>query len=911
MMVWYRMSTQEVLDHFKINRNVGILGDDLPGLQFRFGKNILNEVKRKSFFSVFLRQFLSPLIYLLMIAAGISVWIGDVKDGLVITVVVILNSVIGAIQEGRAEQSLLSLRKMTKIKARVLRDGVESEIDSGELVPGDLFFVSAGDGVPTDARLMEATSLFVAEAALTGESLPIGKTSDTMRYAENGNSADNAVPLADRQNMIFAGTFITSGRGVAIAVSTGLQNEIGKIAQLASSVVQQKTKLEARIHQFGKYLTVAGLVLFLSVVLLGMLRGIPFSGIFMIAVSQMVSLVPEGLPVALTIALSVGVQRMSRRKTVVRRLSAVESLGSTTVICTDKTGTLTKNEMTVVRIYFPSTHRHLELTGVGYSSAGEFVLQDRKIPIDTDEMGTDPEFLDLIHASVGCNDAALRPVDQDHHRFSILGDPTEAALLIMAEKARISVDQVRSNFPRISEIPFDSVAKLMATQHDSDGGKVIFIKGAPEALLPFSKLTPIDRRNVLEAAERMTESALRVLAIGMVEDESVDLSAGYGALMGQVRLIALIGQLDPPRSEVLQSVNECIQAGIRPMMITGDHRKTALAIGRQLGIATESDSGMDGHELDQMNDQELALRITRTNVFARVTPSHKLRIVKALQSAGQVVAMTGDGVNDAPALVQADVGVAMGITGTEVAKEASKIVIVDDNFSTIVAAVEEGRLVYQNIKKLILFLFVTSIDEVLILFLALLAGFPPPLAAVQILWINLVSEGALTINLIMEPAEGNEMNRPPIPLDEPLLDSSLLKRIPLMVITSVFSTFGWFYWRTQAGISPEVVQAETFTVLVVSQWFNALNCRSAESSVFSRKSLRNPWLWGGLLVANALHFLVIFWKPLSSFFHTVPISLTSFFMIGLVASLVLWVEELRKWWLKQKKHPSGCLIKRF
>ncbi len=903
---WYDLTADEAIDNLKSDRKNGLTHSEAQTRLKKYGLNELARSSGRSILSLFCHQFLSPLIYLLIVASGIAFTIGDKKDAIVILIVVVLNAVIGAIQEGRAEQSLNSLRKYAKLKVRVVRDGFASEIEASQLVPGDIFSVTAGDGVPTDARLLEVSSLAVAEAALTGESVPVFKNTSVL---------SGVIPLADRSNMIYAGTYITGGRCVAIAVASGMQNEIGKIADLTTATVQPKTQLEVRIQQFGKYIVYVALALFFAVIGIGLVRGIEFSEIFMIAVSQMVSLVPEGLPVALTVALAVGVQRMARRKTVVRRLSAVEALGSTTIICTDKTGTLTRNEMTVVSVYVPSFENSLDVTGVGYNLDGgfyHFLTKNQLISVD---IQANASLNQCIEAVVCCNDSHVDiVVDADHKQVKVMGDPTEIALLVMAEKAGFSVQSIKERSPRISEIPFDSVSKMMATENIVNGQSCIYIKGAPEALLPLCYASyrsseiveEFDLSKVKFMAHQMANSALRVLAVGMIPDAHIDTKTGFAEYHGRVLFLGLIGEMDPPREEVAVAVQACLSAGIRPVMVTGDHKATGVAVAKALGIAKGDFQAIDGHELDLLSNDELANRIDDISVFARVHPSQKLKIVQAYQRKGHVVAMTGDGVNDAPALVQANVGVAMGITGTEVAKDASKIIITDDNFSTIIVAIAEGRLVYQNIKKLILFLFVTSIDEVLILFLALIAGYPPPFAAVQILWLNLVSEGALTINLIMEPAEGDEMKRMPIPVNEALLDHGLLMRMPLMVIASVVSSFGWYVVRSGSGVSADVVQTETFTVLVVSQWFNVLNCRSATRSVFSVSILQNRWLIGGLVLANILHALVIYWKPLSNFFHTTPIALEQFFIIGVVASLVLWVEEIRKYFYRKKYIKDIC-----
>jgi Ca2+-transporting ATPase len=888
--LWHALKSDDVITELKTNATHGLSQDEAKVRLKRFGSNSLPETKVRSFSSIFFHQFLSPLIYLLLLATIIAYSLGELRDAVLILVVVLMNAIIGTFQEGRAEQSIEALRRLSKLMARVLRDGKEHLIEAIEVVPGDILILNAGDAVPADARLLYVSSVSVAEAALTGESLPSVKTiiplpSDTH--------------LADRQNMIFAGTYISEGRGIAVVTATGLKNEIGKIAKLAATTTQPITQLEVRIHQFGKYLIQAAVIIFFITIGFGIWRGFAFADIFMIAISQMVSLVPEGLPVAITIALAIGVQRMARRGTIIRRLSAVENLGSITVICTDKTGTLTRNEMTVTSIYLPFKKKEIIVKGAGYDPVGDF--ESNGSPLNLSKEKT---LQKLLEACILCNDAQLLAPDSSEKRWRILGDPTEGALLTLSAKSGVDIKNVRKQFDRKAELAFDSDCKMMATQHEVFGRDLIYIKGAPENLLELCHfvydeghievLDEVLRNEVQAVSKKFAESALRLLAVGFINDAFIDSTKKFTAFKDKVILLGLIGELDPPRDEVASSVRECKGAGIRPVMITGDHKATGLAIARTLGISYANDLAVDGKELDQLTDEDLLEKIDRISVFARVRPEQKLRIVKAYQTKGDVVAMTGDGVNDAPALVRANVGIAMGITGTEVAKEAAKMVITDDNFSTILAAIAEGRLVYQNIKKLILFLIVTSIDEVLVLFLALTLGYPLPLAAVQILWINLVTEGALTINLIMEPSEGDEMKRQPVPSSQPLLDKELLSRLPVMVLASVISTFGWFIYRTSSGASLRLVQTETFTVLAVCQWFNVLNCRSSTHSVFSLTILKNPWLLGGLTLGISLHAAVIYWSPLSQFFHTVPIKTPQFVGIGIAASLVLWSEELRK-----------------
>lgn len=891
---WHHLSAADVLSRWRSLPAEGLAPDEAARRLAEHGLNTLPEAEHRSLWRVLLRQFASPLIYILFVAAVIAFAMDHRGDSIVILVVVVVNAVIGTFQEGRAERSMEALRHLSALKVRVLRGGKEEIIEARDLVSGDLMLLSAGDAVGADARLLEAAALEVAEAALTGESLPVAKHPEPL---------PEDAPLADRRNMVYSGTHIAAGRGKAVVVATGLGTEVGKIAKLTATAADPKTPLELRIAQFGRYLVGAAIVLVTVVLSVGLLHGMPFVDVFMVAISQMVSMVPEGLPVAMTIALAVGMQRMARRGAIVRRLAAVETLGSTTVICSDKTGTLTKNEMTVTALWLPGG-RLIEITGAGYSPEGK--LLDAGIEVTGN---SDSTLRSLLEAVALCNDAQLAHPDDSDPRWRALGDPTEAALLTLAIKGGVKPDALRQQMPRRAEIPFDSAAQMMATQHGDASSGRIFIKGGPEVVLELCSVArrggqpqPVDesfRREVEAAAGAMGLRALRLLAVAEVDGSTLDETSGFAQFKGKATFLGLVGQMDPPREEVKLAVAQCRDAGIRPVMITGDHKITGLAVARTLGIARDGDMAMDGRELDKMPEQDLRTNLDRISVFARVHPAQKLRIVAAFQAQKNVVAMTGDGVNDAPALASADVGVAMGITGTEVAKGAAKIVISDDNFATIVNAVEEGRLVYRNLKKVILYLFATSMAEVVVLMSALLFGYPLPLAAVQILWINIVTEGTVTVNLIMEPPEGDEMKLPPIQQSEPLLNRTMLKRVFLMTPTMALSTFGYFIWRLSTGAPFTQVQSETFTVLAVCQWFNVLNCRSELHSALNLSILKNYWLLGGLVLGNVLHFLVIYTEPMNRIFHTAPIPVTHFFLIGAVASLVLWLEEIRKFFARR------------
>ena len=883
---WHALEADAVLAQLGSDAAAGLSGAAVPERAARSGPNALPEPPRRSLLGVFLHQFKSPLIYILFVAAALALTMGHWSDAAVILAVVLVNAIVGAYQEGRAERSMTALRRLAALQVRVLRDGREQTLPARGLVPGDVLLLAAGDAVGADARLIEEARLQVAEAALTGESVPVSKAVAPL---------PEATALADRRNMVFAGTHVTAGRGLAVVTAIGTHTEVGAIARLTEGAEEPKTPLERRIAQFGRVLVGAALALFVAVVALGVLRGLPLDDVLMVALSQMVSMVPEGLPVAMTIALAVGMQRMAARGAVIRRLSAVETLGSTTVICSDKTGTLTRNEMTVAALWLPGGRR-IDVSGAGYTPAGSLTEAGAAVAHG------DAAVAALLRAAVLCNDADLVAPDDERAAWRALGDPTEAALLAAAAKVGLEAAALRRRCPRDAEWPFDADAKLMATRH----GAELLIKGAPETV---RRLCRADGATAVQAArdaaDDMAGHALRVLAVAAAPADALADGDALDAVAGRATLLGLVGQIDPPRDEAKVAVAACRAAGIRTVMVTGDHKLTGLAIARALDIARDGDRAVDGAELERLNDAELEDGLERIAVFARVHPAQKLRIVEALQARREVVAMTGDGVNDAPALARADVGVAMGITGTEVAKSAARIVVTDDNFATIVGAVEQGRVVYANLKKVILYLFATSIDEVIVLLLALLLGYRLPLAAVQILWINIVTEGTLTVNLVMDPPDGDEMRRPPVPRDDPLVDRAMLARIALMVTSAVCATFGWFVWRQAGGVPFETVRTETFTVLAMCQWFNVLNCQSATRSALRLGILRNPWLLAGLAISVALQLAVLYWEPLGVLFHTAAIPAADLLPLLAAASGVLWVEELRKLVVRRMRRAAS------
>ena len=874
--LWHSHSVESVLSSLKVDLKTGLSSEEVQKRLEKYGPNELMEQRNKSVFKIFLKQFQSPLIYLLLVASVIAFFLKEMSDGLVILVVVFLNSIVGAIQEGKAEKSLESLRQLSKLMVKVLRDSEECIIEAKNLVPGDVLHLGSGDAIGADARVVVSKDFLVSEAALTGESIPVEKSDLEV-------ATDTILP--ERKCMVYSGTFVHSGRGKVVVIATGETAEVGKIALLTSSEEEIRTPLEYKVAQFGRVIIYFALMVFILIVAAGTWRGLELSQIFMIGVSQIVSMIPEGLPMAITVALAVGVRRMAQKKAIVRKLSAVETLGSTNVICSDKTGTMTRNEMTVSEMILPmrGQFEKIDVTGVGYIPQGDF------------KMGREVEFKEseikilnrLLIASVLCNDSGL--TKNKKNEWEILGDPTEGALLTLAGKKGVWKKELEEKYPRKDEVPFDSSKKFMATEHEIDGKDVVFIKGAPERIREFCRLLP-EAENI---AEEMASRALRVLAFAEVSGKLTK-EIKSGRFKEKATFLGFVGEMDPPREEVKLAVEECLNAGIRPVMITGDHKRTAQAIGTILGIARPSDEVVDGRELEAMSDQELENRIDRIAIFSRVLPEQKMRIIQNLQKKNYVVAMTGDGVNDAPALARADVGIAMGSTGTDTAKEAAKIIITDDNFATIVLAVKEGRLVYRNVKKLILYLFTTGLSEILVLFTALLFGYPPPLAAVQILWINLVTDGALTVTLIMEPEEGDEMKELPRSRNEPLINKEMAYRMALISPTMAIATLGYYFFSLSQDKSFSQVQTETFTVLVVSQWFNVLNCRSKRQSVFKMGLLKNKWLVGGLLAGNILQASVIYIPFMNRIFHTTPIPLRDVIIIGLVGSSVLWVEEMRK-----------------
>ena len=711
-----------------------------------YGPNQLEAAVRVSPWAILFEQFKDVLIIILLIATAISAFLGHGVEAIAIAVIVLFAVLLGFIQEYRAERAIEALRQMAAPTATVIRDGQEIEIPTRELVPGDLILLHAGDKVAADARLVESINLQVDEAALTGESVPVHKNTEPL--------ADEDLPLGDRANMVFGGTIATYGRGRAVVVGTGMNTQFGRIARMLESVESGKTPLQQNLDRVGRILALAALVVVAAIVAMGMLRGQPLLEMFIFGIALAVAVVPEALPAVVTISLAIGVQRMVKRNALVRRLPAVETLGSTSVICSDKTGTLTKDEMTVRKLY--TQQRTLSVSGSGYAPEGELSLDGRAVE-------PSPQETLLLQAAALVSDAHLVRDDTDGG-WHIKGDPTEGAMIVAAAKVGWQKDDLDLRFPRVGEIPFTSEAKRMTTLHSSANGEVAYAKGAPETILSSCSLQltgqgevalgDADRDAILKSVQQMAGEALRVLAVARKADATLE-DAEHG-----MTFLGLLGMIDPPRPEARSAVEQCEQAGIRVVMITGDHPLTAEAVARELGLFKVG-RAVTGAELEDMSDEELERDIETIEVYSRVSPADKLRVVTALQARGHLVAMTGDGVNDAPALKKADIGIAMGITGTDVSKEAAAMTLLDDNFASIVAAVEEGRGIFENIKKYLMYLLSSNIGEIGLMAGATIAGLPLPLTAVQILYVNLATDGLPALALAVDPPEDDLMQRPP------------------------------------------------------------------------------------------------------------------------------------------------------
>ncbi|HUO87036.1 MAG TPA: HAD-IC family P-type ATPase, partial [Thermoanaerobaculia bacterium] len=826
------------------------------------------------------------------LAAAVTLALRDYTDSGVILAVVLLNAVIGFVQEARAQQEMLALATLAAPRADVVRGGTARSVASRELVPGDRVRLASGARVPADLRLLTINDLEVDESALTGESLAVRKGSGEL-------TGDRLVP-GDQTNMAFAGTVVTRGRAEGVVVRTGTATEVGRISTSVQEQAKVTTPLERRLDVFGRRVGLLIAALSGLVVLIGWLRGMSSQEIFLAAVALAVSSIPEGLPVVLTVTLAIGVRRMARRGAIVRSLPSVETLGSTTVIGSDKTGTLTRNEMTVKAVW--AAGRFFRVSGAGYDRQGGFELDGEAVTA-----GDRPALARTLLAGALANEAP--PLAEDESETPT-GDPTEIALLVAAAKAELGTASV--DHPQVDLLPFEPERRLMATLHDTPAGRTLFVKGAPEAILALCRRqldaegreVPLDLHAATEAAERLAAEGLRVLA--MASRTGVhQLEHGEGGLGDDFVLAGLQGMEDPVRPEAIEAVAATRRAGIRVLMLTGDHAATARAIGAQLGLQGADAEVIDGERLSTLDDQQLDEALDRVAVYARVAPEHKLRIVERLKAKGETVAVTGDGVNDAPALRAAHLGVAMGRAGTDVAREASDIVLADDNFATIAAAVEEGRVVFANIRKVTFFLLSSAAGEVITVVVALALGWPLPFVAAQILWINLVTNGVQDVALAFEPGEPGLLDRRPRPRDEGLVTLRLLERLGAVGLLLAAGSLGMFWWTLRSTGDVELARTVAMTQMVVFQFFHVFNCRSLDRSIFTMPPFGNKFLFASVAAALVAHLAVLHLAPLQAVFRTRPLTLETWGWIVLVGASAVLGGELDKAWNRRRKRALG------
>jgi magnesium-transporting ATPase (P-type) len=880
---WHALTAAAALESLDTSAE-GLGKDEAARRLESTGPNLLAQPVRQGPLRRFLRQFHNVLIYVLLLAAGVTALLGHWLDTAVIFAVALANSVIGFVQEGRAERALDAISRMLSVRAVVRRDGRRREVAAEELVPGDIVLLASGDKVPADLRLIDTRSLQVEEAALTGESAPVAKDSEPV-------PADTVI--GDRSCMAFSGTLVTSGHAVAVVVETADATELGRISHLMASVRTLSTPLTRRMATFARWVTASILVFAGLTFGFGVLvRAYSWDDMFMAAVSLAVAAIPEGLPAVLTITLAIGVQRMARRNAIIRRLPVVETLGSVTVICSDKTGTLTRNEMTVQHVVSPGAEYRVE--GTGYSPRGAITTDEREV-----DPGTSTDLALLARAAMLCNDAH---VYQRADGWQLEGDPTEGALLTLAIKAGLEAEFEHKALPRTDLIPFESEHRFMATlHHDHAGHGLAFVKGAPERLLDMcdtqfgaTAASALDRPFWTAAIDRLASRGERVLALAFRRVDPGLRLLNFADVDHGLTLLGLVGIIDPPRPEAIAAVERCRAAGIRVKMITGDHVGTAAAIGRQLGIGVDT-LPTTGAELERLDDTTLRQLVTRSDVFARSSPEHKLRIVQALQANGDVVAMTGDGVNDAPALKRADVGIAMGIKGTEAAKEAADMVLTDDNFSSIARAVEEGRTVYDNLKKSIMFLLPMNGGESGALIAAILLGTVLPITPIQILWINMVSSVALALALAFEPTEAGVMRRPPRPVDEPILSGLLVWRVILVAILFVVGVFGMFELALWHGATLPEARTIAVNTLVAMEVFYLFSVRYLVNPAFTLTGVRGtPAVLSAVALVVALQSLFT-WAPfMHTLFDTHPLAPLDVATVTLVGVAVLVILEIEK-----------------
>ncbi len=898
---WHQLEPADVAAELKTDLESGLTVAEADARAQYFGPNELPEAPPPSMWALFASQFSNLIIWVLIGAAIVSGVLKEWIDAGAILAIVVLNATLGFVQEYKAERSLAALKQLSITSARVVREGLVRSIPARDLVPGDLIHLEAGDHVPADARLTYAATLRTQEAALTGESTPVDKSIE--------RSMSEAVPLGDQHGMVFLGTDVAAGKGRAIVVASGLRTELGRIAALMQAEEREPTPLQRRLEQLARLLLYLSLGIVAVVFALGLLRGEPLITMFLTAVSLAVAAIPEGLPAIVTITLALGVTSMVQRHALIRKLPAVETLGSTTVICTDKTGTLTKNEMTVTRLYVGG--EWFGVSGEGYVPTGTIVRDPGAAPpLHPEPQPVLPSVpvpqgvIELLTASVLCNDATLEQVEGG---WRIVGDPTEGALVVAAAKVALQKTRLEAEAPVLGEVPFDSERKMMTVVRRRPEGPTVYAKGAPDVLLKRcgTYVTAEGRVVSMDATQRtafqhanaaLAHQALRVLAVGRRVLAAAPALYQAGELETDLTLLGLIAMKDPLRAEAKAAVDRCHMAGIQPVMITGDHPDTAVAIGREVGVLNASQGAVTGAELDRLSDGELAAHVESIAVYARVSAEHKMRIVRAWKGRDAVVAMTGDGVNDAPAVKAADIGIAMGRSGTDVTKEAADMVITDDNFASIAAAVEAGRGIYGNILKAVHYLLSCNISEVVVMLVATVAGLPLPLLPVQILWINLVTDGFPALALSVEPVHPDIMRRPPRKPSAPLFSSwRLIRIVGEGLIMAMITTGAFAYALHGLHATVEEARALAFTLLVLVQLVHAMNCRSDRQSLFSLGLFSNPSLLWATGLSLCLQVILMLTPAGQAVFEVTPLTLEEWSVIALLGVVPLIAVEVWKW----------------
>lgn len=931
-MKWHQASSEQLLQVLEVHREEGLSDEETTARQTRYGFNELSEGKRISPLTLFLNQFKDFMVLVLAGATLVSGILGEYLDAITIIAIITLNSVLGFIQEFKAERSLRALKQLSAPSANVLRNSKLCSVPASELVPGDIVLLESGDRIPADIRWLETNSLYAEESALTGESVPVGK------HAKPIDQDD--LPLGDKKNVGFMGTMVTRGSGKGLVIRTGMDTEMGKIADLIENTETMSTPLQHRLEQLGKILIIVALILTVIFVLAGIMHGQPAMDMFLAGVSLAVAAIPEGLPAIVTIALALGVQRMIKRKAIVRKLPSVETLGCASVICSDKTGTLTQNKMTVTHIW--TGGRMLEISGEGYEPTGQIAEQGKQL-----DLKHAPSLWRLLQISALCNNAMIVDTYQEEEHslkterkqgkrgrqaskgesteptmpvWDIKGDPTEGALLVLAARLGMTPQSLAALYDRIGEISFDSDRKRMSVIVKHQGGRLVLVKGAPDVLMercsyvlwdgkvvPFTTML---KQKTLAANEAMAKQSLRVLGLAYREMKSTENAEDESVVESQLVFTGLTGMIDPPRREAKEAIAVCRRAGIKTVMITGDHQLTAEAIANQLGILPRGGLTVSGVQLAMMDDDALDKVVDNAYVYARVSPEHKLRIVKALQRRGHVVAMTGDGVNDAPAIKAADIGIAMGKTGTDVTKESSSLILSDDNFATIVAAIEEGRGIYENIRKFIRYLLASNVGELLVMFLAMISGLPMPLVPIQILWVNLVTDGLPAMALGVDQPEKDLMEHRPRSTKESIFSRRLgWKIVSRGILIGVCALTAFLLsWGSAPDSAEQLTKAQSvaFATLVLAQLIHVFDCRSSRS-IFHRNFFQNRYLI--LAVASSVLLLlgVLYIEPLQPIFKTVPLQFRDWALTFVMAGIPTFLMGIGSVMLgKKPSHPSGA-----